>query len=147
MQWQDQWTDKSLRHTKLCLRTGAGSCPRCCWGINPDSPSILEQRHQETDSRAGVAHKLTIRHIHTADCPAIHSIFFIRNLTVHFTSLTLPTAFSLSFIKEGNSPALCWPGPGIGEICPIWDSEAKKASHFWTSFFSFLKFYFILLFF
>lgn len=139
MQWQDQWTDKSLRHTKPCLRTGAGSCPRCCWCINPDILSILEQRHQEIDSWAGVVHKFTIYHIHTADCPTIHSILFIRNLTVDFTSLTPPTTFSLWYIKEGNSPGLCWPGPTIGEICPIWDSEAKKASHFWTSFFSFLR--------
>merc|ERR1740129_1263719 len=66
-----------------------------------------------------------------------HRTFFIWNLMVDFRSVTFASKLSLWVTKEGNLPALLSPGPKSLGICLIKVSEARKASYFLASFFTF----------
>ena len=56
-----------------------------------------------------------------------HSIFFIWNLIMDFTSSTLAIMFSLWVSKEGSLPMLFRRGPRIYGTCLNRDSGAKKS--------------------
>ena len=56
-----------------------------------------------------------------------HSIFFIWNLIMDFTSSTLAIMFSLWVSKEGSLPMLFRSGPRIYGTCLNRDSGAKKS--------------------
>merc|ERR1719500_1531584 len=66
-----------------------------------------------------------------------HKTFFIWNLMVDFRSSTFCSKLSLWVTKEGNLPALLSPGPRSLGICLIRVSEARNASYFLASFFTF----------
>lgn len=99
------------------------------------SSSIVTQGNRELSGRCIQVHRLP------SSCGwgtiARHSTFFIWNLIMVFTLLTLAIMFSLWVSKEESLLAFFRPGPGICGICLIKNSKAKNASYFLTNFYSY----------